>query len=146
LRESAQKHHPCIVQLAKTPTFQTSDASGVQLRTGPQLGLASLFAKNRDTLHIHTNHSINTHKQPTPTCLGKVYTRVMVVPPSSPHQPAFVCGACSGTSQVGVLLVSLFSPIFKKLSLYSCAWLEGTPAMDHGLKGNRKHISQIKEK
>jgi len=44
----------------------------------------------------------------TPTHLGKVYKRALVVPLSSPHQRAFVCGACIGTAQVGVSLVSLF--------------------------------------
>jgi len=45
---------------------------------------------------------------PTPTHLGKVYKRALVVPLSSPHQRAFVCGTCIVTAQVGVSLVSLF--------------------------------------
>ena len=64
--------------------------------------------------HIHTNHSINTRAHPTPPRLGKVYKRPLVVPPSFPHQRAFVCGACIGTAQVGVSLVSLFNPLFKQ--------------------------------
>ena len=52
---------------------------------GMSLGLASAHAKDRATLHIHSNHSINTHKHPTSTSLGKVYKRAFVVPPSSPH-------------------------------------------------------------
>jgi len=55
---------------------------------------------------------------PTPTRLGKVYKRALVVPPSFPHQRAFVCGACIGTAQVGVSLVSLFDPLFKRSRLH----------------------------
>ena len=69
------------------------------------LGLASVAAKDRATLHIHS-------------CLGKVYKLALVVPPSSPCQRAFVCGACTGTAQVGVLLVSLFNPLFKRSRLH----------------------------
>ena len=43
---------------------------------------------------------------PTPTRLGKVYKRALVVPPSSPHQRVFVCGTYTGTAQVSVSLVS----------------------------------------
>ena len=73
---------------------------------GVPLGLASVFAKDSVTLHIHTHHSIKTCTHPAR--LGKVYKRALVVPPSSPHQRAFVCGACTGTAQIGVSLVSLF--------------------------------------
>jgi len=52
------------------------------------------------------------------TRLGKVYKRALVVPPSSPHQRAFVCGPCIGTAQVGVSLVSLFDPIFKRFRFH----------------------------
>jgi len=72
------------------------------------LGLASVAAKDRAALHIHSTHTINTRTHPTPTPLGKVYTRALVVPPSSPHQREFVCGACTGTAQIGVSLVFLF--------------------------------------
>jgi hypothetical protein len=82
------------------------------------LGLASVFAKDRATLHIHSTHSINTRTHPTPTRLGQVYKRALVVPPSFPHQRAFVCGACIGTAQVGVSLVSLFGPLFKRSRLH----------------------------
>jgi len=56
----------------------------------------------------------------SPTRLGKVYKRALVVPPSSPHQRAFVCGACIGTvtAQVGVSLASLFDPLFKRSRLH----------------------------
>ena len=50
--------------------------------------------------------------------LGKVYNRALVVPPSSPHQRVLVCGACTGTAQVGVPLVSLFNPLFKRSRLH----------------------------
>jgi len=69
------------------------------------LGLASVATKDRATLHIHSR-------------LGKVYKRALVVPPSSPHQRAFVCWACTGTAQVGVSLVSLFDPLFKRSRLH----------------------------
>jgi len=83
---------------------------------GVPLGLASVFAKDSVTLHIHTHHSIKTRTHPTR--LGKVYKRALVVPPSSPHQRAFVCGACTGTAQVGVSLVSLFDLLFKRSRLH----------------------------
>ena len=54
----------------------------------------------------------------SPTRLGKVYKRALVVPPSSPHQRVFVCGACIGIAQVGVSLVSLFDPLFKRSRLH----------------------------
>jgi len=37
----------------------------------PHNTLPCLHAKDRVTLHIHSNHSINTRKHPTPTRLGK---------------------------------------------------------------------------
>jgi len=53
--------------------------------------------------------SLRTARPSTsPTRLGKAYKRALVVLPSSPHQRAFVCGACISTAQVGVLLVSIF--------------------------------------
>jgi len=78
------------------------------------LGLASVFAKDRATLHIHSTHSINSRKHPTPTRLGQVYKRALVVPPFSSYQRAFVCGAYAGTPQIGVSLVSLFDPLFQQ--------------------------------
>jgi len=69
------------------------------------LGLASVAAQDRATLHIHSR-------------LGQVYKRALVVLPSSPHQRAFVCGACIGTAQVGISLVSLFNPLFKRSRLH----------------------------
>jgi len=44
--------------------------------------------------------------------------RNLVVPLSSPHQKSFVCGACIDTTQVGVSLVSLFDPLFKRSGLH----------------------------
>jgi len=63
---------------------------------GALLGLISAAAKDSATPHIHSTHSINTRKHPTPARLGKVYKRAFVVLPSSPHHRAFVCGACIG--------------------------------------------------
>jgi len=54
----------------------------------------------------------------SPTRLGKVYKRALVVPPSFPHQRAFVCGACIDTAQVGVSLVSLCDPLFTRSRLH----------------------------
>ena len=76
---------------------------------GPRL-CVRFFVKGAHSMgliHIHTKHSINTRKYPTPTPLGKVFKRALVVPSSTPHQRAFVCGACKGTAQVGVSLVPL---------------------------------------
>ena len=72
---------------------------------GAPLGLVSAAAKDRVTLHI-------------PSRLGKVYKRALVVPPSSLLQRMFVCGACTGTAQVGISLVSLFDPLFKRSRLH----------------------------
>jgi len=55
---------------------------------------------------------------PHPLMHWQSIQRVLVVPLSSPHQRAFVCGACIGTAQVGVLLVSLLDPLFKRSRLY----------------------------
>ena len=81
---------------------------------GALLGFASAATEDRATLHIHSTHSINTRAHPTPT----PYTRALVVTRSSPHQRAFVCGACIGTAQVSVSLVSLFDPLFKRSRLF----------------------------
>ena len=51
---------------------------------GVSLGLASMHTKDRVTLYIRTNHSINTRNPPTPTPLVKVYIRALVVHSSSP--------------------------------------------------------------
>jgi len=55
---------------------------------------------------------------PHPLTPWQSIQRALVVPLSSPHQRAFVCGACIGTAQVGVLLVSLFNPLFKRSRLH----------------------------
>jgi len=104
---------------AHTPAPHIHLSFGYKLPvTAPTPGLVPTVAKDRATLHIHSTHSINTHKHPTPTRLGKVYKGALVVPLSSPHQRAFVCGACIGTAQVGVSLVSLFDPLFKRSRLH----------------------------
>jgi len=63
---------------------------------GALLGLVSAAAKDSATSHIHTTHLINACTHPTPTRLGKVHKRALIVPPCSPHQRAFICGACIG--------------------------------------------------
>jgi len=83
------------------------------------LGFVSAAATDRATLHIHSAHSINTRKHPSPTRLGQVYKRALVVPPFFPYQRAFVCGACAGTVQIGVSLVTLLDPLFKRSRLHS---------------------------
>jgi len=55
---------------------------------------------------------MNTRKHKTPTRLGKVYTRALVVPPLTLHQRVLVCGACTGTAQIGVSLVSFLDSLF----------------------------------
>jgi len=82
------------------------------------MGLVSAAAKDRATIHIHSTLSVNARKHPTPPSLDKVYKRVLVVPPSTPRQRTFICGACTGTAQVGVSLVSLFAPLFKRSRLH----------------------------
>jgi len=63
-------------------------------------GLVPTVAKDRADRYLHSTHSINTCQHPTPTRLGQVYKRALVVHPSSPHHRAFVCGACTGTAEV----------------------------------------------
>jgi len=55
---------------------------------------------------------------PNPHTPWQSIQKPLVVPLSSPHQRAFVCGACIGTAQVGVSLVSLFDPLFKRSRLH----------------------------
>ena len=55
---------------------------------------------------------------PNPNSPWQSIQKPLVVPLSSPHQRAFVCGACIGTAQVGVSLVSLFDPPFKRSRLH----------------------------
>jgi len=68
-------------------------------------GLVPTVAKDNTTLHIP-----HTPWQSIQKSLGCT--------PSSPHQRAFVCGACIGTEQVDVSLVSLFNPLFKQSRLH----------------------------
>ena len=79
--------------------------------------------RNRSTLHDHSNfkplhYYCDTCRHPPPTTLGKVYKRALVVPSSTPYQRAFAYEACTGTTQVGVLLLSLFDPLFKRSRLH----------------------------
>ena len=103
--------NPCTPQYFTPTSLATTPHSHLsfgykQLVWGIPLGLASVFAKDNTTLHIHTIHFINNRKHPTPTLLGNILKRALVVPSSSPHQRAFVYGACSGTAQVGVSFLS----------------------------------------
>jgi len=82
------------------------------------LRVGSVRILSMGLFHIHTNRSINTRKHPTPTPLGKVYKRALVVPSSTPHQIVFVCGACKCTTQVVISLVSLLDPLFKQSRLH----------------------------
>ena len=84
-----------------TPKFHKFPSRGNIIMLRWYLGAS----KDRATLYIQSRH-------------GKVYKRALVVPPSSPHQRAFVCGACTGTEQVGVSLVSLCDPLFKRSRLH----------------------------
>jgi len=68
-------------------------------------------------IYIHINHPINTHQHPTPTPLGKLYKRVLVVPSSTSQQRAFVWGACKNTTKFGVALFSLLDPLFTRSGL-----------------------------
>jgi len=77
-------------------------------------------AHSMGLFHIHTTHSINNHKHPTPTRLGQVYKRALVEAHFSPYPGVFVCGVCAGTAQIGNLLVSLFDSLFKQSRLH-CA-------------------------
>ena len=111
--------HSHMLPPAHTPAPHSHLCFGYkQPVTGAPLGFVSAAAKDRATPHINSNHSINTRKHPTPTRLGKVYKGALVVPPSSPHQRAFICGKGIDTAQVGVSLVSLFDPLFKRFRLH----------------------------
>jgi len=48
---------------------------------------------------MHTKRFINICKQASITPLRKVYIRVLFVTSLTPHQRAFVCGACTGTAE-----------------------------------------------
>jgi len=92
--------------LTHTPAPHSHLCFGYKLPVpGVSLGLASVHAKDRATLHI-------------PIPLGKAHKGALFVPLSSPHQRVFVCGACIGTAHVGVSLVSLFNPLFKRSRLH----------------------------
>jgi len=84
---------------------------------GVSLGFAPTAAKDRVT-PTAAKDRVTPHIHSTPTRRGKVYKRALVVPQPSPHQRSFVCGACIGTAQVGVLLVSLFNALFERSMLH----------------------------
>ena len=88
--------------LTHTPAPHSHLCFGYKLPVlGVLLGLASVQATDRATLHILTR-------------LGKVCKGALVVPLSSPYQRVFVCGSCIGTAQVVISLVSLFNSLFKR--------------------------------
>ena len=92
--------------LTHTPAPHSHLCFGYKLPVpGVSLGLVSVHAKDRATLHI-------------PTPLDKVYKGALVVPLSSPYQRVFVCGSCIGTAQVVISLVSPFDPLFKQSRLH----------------------------
>ena len=63
---------------AKTLNSNHTPEPHEQPVTGTLLGFVSAATKDRVALHIHLSHSINTPQTPTPTPLGKVYTRALV--------------------------------------------------------------------
>jgi len=78
--------HPCTPQhftptpLPTTPVrcltaFAVLDINIPVSVSRAQLGFVPTTAKDSTILTMHTNHSINTRKHPTPTPLGKVYQR-----------------------------------------------------------------------
>ena len=75
-------------------------------------GLVPTVVKDSATVHIHTNHSINTRTHPIPTRLGKVFKRALVVPPLLPSPKSVrlwdVHRHRAGWRLVGVLLRSTF--------------------------------------
>ena len=90
---------------AHTPAPHSHLYFGYKLTvTARTTGLAPNVAKDRALPH--------------PLTPWQSILKAFVVPLSSPHQRAFVCGACIGTAQVGVLLVSLFNPLFKQSRLH----------------------------
>jgi len=81
----ATTHHSNLLP-AHTPVPHSHLYFGYKVPfLGVSLGLTSVHTKDRATLHMHSTHSINTRKHPTPTPHGKVYKWALVVPPSSPH-------------------------------------------------------------
>jgi len=109
----APSQHPCI-QPHFTPTCSAPiplHPVAISVLAMNSLPQARRWASSQQPLRIERPST-------SPTRLGKVYKRALVVPPSSPHQRAFVCGACIGTAQVGVSLVSLFDPLFKRSRLH----------------------------
>jgi len=129
--------HPCM-QPHFTPTsspptqFHLIALSVLAINSLPVRTPAPTVAKESATIYIHSTHSINTRKHPTHAPLGNVYTRALVVPPSSPHQRAFVCGACTGTAQVDVSLVSLRLSMQLSLTLACIKALSKTLLNIHG--------------
>jgi len=109
-----------------TPLHATTPHSHLPLYSHPPKPTpsnTSFFCANIDPRFCVRFFEKGAHSMspPTPTRLGKVYKGTLVVPLSSPHQRAFVCGACIGTTQVGISLVSLFDPLFKRSRLHCFA-------------------------
>jgi len=112
--------HPCI-QPHFTPT--SSPPTPLYLIAISILAINSLSGAYRWAL---PQCSLRTARLSTsPTRLGKVYKRALVVLPSSPHQRAFVCGAYIGTAQVGVSLVSIFRSTLQTVyvALFQCMFV-----------------------
>jgi len=97
----ATKPHSHLSLYSKPPTPTPSNTPFFcQINIDPRL-CVRFFVKGAHSMGL-----------PTPTRLGKVYKRSLVVPLFFPHQRAFVCGACTSTAQVSVSLVSLCNPLF----------------------------------
>ena len=58
-------------------------------------------------------------KKDAPAVMVSCAACVSRAPPADASRPAlFVCGACIGTAQVGVSLVSFLNPLFKQFGLH----------------------------
>jgi len=91
--------------LAHTPASRCHLSFGYKLTvTARTTGLTPNVAKDR--------------AHPHPLTPWQSIQRALVVPLSCPHQRAFVCGACIGTAQVDVSLVSPLNPLFKRSMLH----------------------------
>ena len=116
---SAKTSYPASHLHNTTPLHATTPQSHLPLYSHPPTPTSSntsFFRANIDPRFCIRFFVEGAH--PTPTRLGKVYKGALVVPLSSPHQRAFVCVASIGTAQVGVSLVSLLDPLFKRYRLY----------------------------
>jgi len=149
---SAKTSYPAPHPHNTTPLHATTPPSHLPLYSHPPKPTpsnTSFFCANIDPrfcvrFFVKGAHSMGP---PTPTRLGKVYKGALVVPLSSPHQRAFVCGACTGTTQVGIPLVSLFDPLFKRSRLHCfdiCEQIELQAKLpNYFLGSNKSNINQI---